>query len=127
MPRPPKKRYVCGMPKSGCFMPGDLQTKKEDGIRMTVEEYETIRLIDLEDATQEECAAQMRIARTTVQGIYHDARKKIADALVNGKQLLITGGDYLLCEKFGKGCGGCGICSGRRCQEGECHENCGNL
>ena len=47
-------------------------------------------------------------ARTTVQGIYAEARKKIAESLVNGKVLLIEGGEYRLCEGFGKGCGrGC--------------------
>lgn len=57
----------------------------EERIIMAVDEYETIRLIDLAGYTQEECAAQMGIARTTVQGIYNDARRKLADALVNGK------------------------------------------
>jgi predicted DNA-binding protein (UPF0251 family) len=52
---------------------------------MTIDEYETIRLIDLEKLTQEECATQMNISRTTVQGIYDVARKKIAESLVNGK------------------------------------------
>jgi len=80
----------------------------ENIVRMTVDEYETIRLIDLEGFTQEECAKQMDVARTTVQGIYAEARKKIAESLVNGKVLLIEGGEYRLCEGFGKGCGrGC--------------------
>lgn len=66
-------------------------------INMTVEEYETIRLIDLEGKTQQECSERMEVARTTVQGIYDVARKKLADALVNGKHLHIGGGDYELC------------------------------
>lgn len=72
---------------------------------MTVEEYETIRLIDLEGLTQEECADQMNIARTTVQGIYTEARKKIAESLVGGKVLKIEGGDYRLCDGSGPYCG----------------------
>ena len=72
---------------------------------MAVDEYETIRLIDLAGYTQEECAAQMGIARTTVQGIYNDARRKLADALVNGKMLFIEGGDIDICERENAGCG----------------------
>jgi len=75
---------------------------------MTVDEYEAIRLIDLEGLTQEECAKQMNVARTTVQGIYAEARKKLARSLVDGKILLIEGGEYRLCEGPGKGWGrGC--------------------
>lgn len=75
---------------------------------MTVDEYETIRLIDLEGLTQEECAKQMNVARTTVQGIYAEARRKIAQSLVHGRVLLIEGGEYRLCEGPGAGCGrGC--------------------
>ena len=72
-------------------------------INMTVEEYETIRLIDLEGKTQQECSERMEVARTTVQGIYDVARKKLADALVNGKHLNIGGGDYELCTSGGPG------------------------
>jgi len=86
---------------------------------MTVDEYETIRLIDSEGFTQEECAKQMNIARSTVQGIYGAARKKLAESLINGKMLLIEGGEYRLCEGIGKGCGrGCRKHKhGRRCMD----------
>ena len=72
---------------------------------MTVDEYEAIRLIDLEGFTQEECAEQMGVARSTVQGIYLEARKKLAEVLVNGKLLFIEGGEYRLCEGSGTACG----------------------
>jgi len=76
---------------------------------MTVEEYETIRLIDLEGMMQEECAERMKVARTTVQRIYNDARKKLATSLVNGNILKIEGGDYELCDGSIQmyGCGKC--------------------
>ena len=64
---------------------------------MTVEEYEVIRLIDMEGLMQEECAKRMNVARTTVQRIYAEARK-IAESLVLGKILKIEGGNYELCE-----------------------------
>ncbi len=109
MPRPIKWRNVCCMPKLNRFGPLD-ENESEIIIKMTIDEYETIRLIDLEGFTQEEASKQMNVARTTVQGIYIEARKKLADSLVNGKMLIIEGGEYKLCEgdKKGNGCGrGC--------------------
>lgn len=108
MPRPIKMRKVCSLPDNKKFGPLDLALAAQDYVNMTVDEYETIRLIDLEDFTQEESAEQMNIARTTVQGIYKEARRKMAESLVNGKVLRIDGGEYRLCDSLGKGCGrGC--------------------
>lgn len=97
MSRPRKCRRVCGMPQANDFAPSSGGQIAEI-VLMTIDEYETIRLIDLAEYTQEECAEQMHVARTTVQGIYNEARKKLADALVNGKTLSIEGGDFALCE-----------------------------
>ena len=100
MARPRKCRRVCGMPRNSSFAPlGNGDMSHAQSITMAVDEYETIRLIDLAGYTQEECAEQMGIARTTVQGIYNDARRKVADALVNGKVLWIEGGDVALCKE----------------------------
>ena len=108
MPRPRKCRRVCCLPWSAAFGPIGEQ-KAETSVVMTVDEYETIRLIDLMGYSQEECALQMNVARTTVQGIYYDARKKLADVLVNAKGLVIQGGDYTICDSREEGChcGGC--------------------
>lgn len=108
MPRPRKWRRVCGLPGNNRFGPLGSPVDVENVVIMTVDEYETIRLIDLERFTQEECADQMEIARTTVQGIYSEARKKLADSLVNGRVLWIEGGDFVVCDGSGDGCGrGC--------------------
>ncbi len=108
MARPMKWRKVCCLPESNRFGPLDVSPKSEESVNMTVDEYEAIRLIDLEGFTQEECAKQMKIARTTVQGIYSEARKKLAEALVNGKVMSIEGGEYRLCDDAENGCGrGC--------------------
>lgn len=100
MPRPHKMRYVCEMPQNTDFGPID-QNEKIDRVVIAIDEFETIRLMDLEGLTQEECAVQMNVARTTVQRIYADARKKIADALVNNKNIKIQGGNFEICD--GKG------------------------
>ena len=113
MPRPRKWRKVCCLPESNRFGPLGSPADESNYIVMTVDEYETIRLIDLEGFTQEECASRMNIARTTVQGIYVDARKKLAESLVNGKVLWIEGGEYRLCDGSGINCGR-GGCRRRR-------------
>lgn len=112
MPRPVKERNVCCIPRSCSFGPLNECGGAQETVCMTVDEYETIRLIDLIGCTQEECAKRMAIARTTVQMIYNEARRKTADALVNGKSLHIQGGHYRLCD--GSGCCPAGECRCRR-------------
>jgi len=85
---------------------------------MAIDEFETIRLIDLEAMTQEECAERMNVARTTVQRIYNDARRKVAATLVEGKILKIEGGDFELCDGSEQ-LNGCGRC--RRHRTGRNH------
>jgi len=113
VPRPRKCRKVCCLPASAEFRPA--KPGSEAVIYMTVDEYETIRLIDREGFSQEECGSYMHIARTTVQQIYTGARKKLADALVEGCTLRIEGGDYSLCDGREHSCG-CGGCSKHRNQ-----------
>ncbi|MFB0959158.1 MAG: DUF134 domain-containing protein [Clostridiaceae bacterium] len=96
MPRPRKWRKVCCLPEMELFGPLSGTNDSRRDISMTVDEYETIRLIDLEGLTQEECAERMQVARATVQSIYKEARGKIAQALVYGDRLRIGGGDYQL-------------------------------
>ena len=126
MPRPRKFRNVCSLPQSNIF--GPYKTPNSGNIvHMSVEEYETIRLIDFEGMMQQECADKMNVARTTVQRIYNDARQKLADVLTNGHILKISGGDYKLCLQDNEFCG-FGNCRRKRCCEnrankGEENEN----
>ena len=76
MARPSRCRRVCTEPAYDGFMPigipcGEITI-------LTVDEYEVIRLIDLERLTHEQCGQQMDISRTTVTEIYESARAKIA-------------------------------------------------
>ena len=105
MPRPRKCRRVCCMPGSTLYGPLNGIFDEEDQIAMTVEEYETIRLIDLEGFNQEECAEKMHVARATVQHIYKTARNKISESLVNGQILKIEGGDFQLYDEDERDCG----------------------
>lgn len=114
MPRPKRCRKVCSMPRVSEFAPIG---EDADYVVLTVDEYESIRLIDRQGFSQEECAAYMQVARTTAQQIYNSARKKLAAALVDGKGLRIAGGDYRLCDGKESFCG-CGGCS-RHCMENQ--------
>ncbi|NLD61194.1 DUF134 domain-containing protein [Candidatus Sumerlaeota bacterium] len=118
MPRPRKCRKVCRLPDNDGFLPVNV-TEGVEPVILNVDEYESLRLIDREGFSQEQCGEYMYIARATVQQIYTSARKKLADALVEGRPLQISGGDYRLCD--GKesycGCGGCH--RHRRCQQSE--------
>lgn len=114
MPRPTIIRSVHGLPPYRLFGPLDARNNSEI-IIMSIEEYETIRLIDELNHTQAECAETMGIGRTTAQRIYNAARKKIADCLVYGKILQFEGGDYFI-RGQGKGYGQHGRGMGRNRQ-----------
>ncbi len=100
MARPCKKRRICSLPKYQKFYPLDKKSDliPKSSVYLSLDEFECIRLIDYEGLDQEQCARQMGVARTTIQAIYKSSREKIADSLVNGKLLHITGGEVCFCE-----------------------------
>ena len=101
MTRKPRCRCISQYPDHWSFSPDEVSS--DESIIMSLDEFETIRLIDKEGMTQEECSKRMGVARTTVTSIYDSARKKIADALIDGKRLQISGGVYQLKEMFNIG------------------------
>lgn len=121
MPRPKKCRHVCAMP--ACTKYGPLHSGAPSGepIQMSVDEFETIRIIDFLGCTQDDCAKQMGVARTTIQAIYTNARQKLADALINARPLSIAGGDYTVCQNYGKHC--CRTKPGHPCRHHSSGEN----
>ena len=119
MTRPRKWRRVCCLPENTSFGPLGPAPGVEGPVTMSVDEYEAIRLIDLEGLTQEVCAEQMGIARTSVQRIYSDARRKLADSLVNGRALHIEGGDFRICGEDERPCGRGGCARRKECEDGQ--------
>lgn len=99
MPRKPICRKIECYPDYWTFSPEDREEKGSiESIILSLDEYETIRSIDRNGLTQEQCAEKMGVARTTVTYIYDSARKKLAEALIDGKRLQISGGHYKLTE-----------------------------
>ena len=120
MARPKKARKVCFEPNIAEL----IKPKNGRGcVELTVDEYETLRLIDYMGLTQYECALQMEVARSTIAAINENARYKISDSLVNGKSIKISGGDYIICKNSTHCCGRCGANTCGRCNHGAC-ERC---
>ena len=94
MARPVKLRCVAQLPSTGFFRPVGIPANVLQGVRLSVEEVEAIRLKDLEGLEQEECAENMHISRPTFHRILESARRKLADALINGKAIQIEGGNF---------------------------------
>ncbi|OPJ64209.1 DUF134 domain-containing protein [Clostridium oryzae] len=94
MPRPVKYRRVENLPEYTYFIPAGRRKCEVEDIIIKVEELEAMRLKDIEGLKQEECAEKMHVSRQTFQNIIDSARKKIATAIIEGKAINITGGNY---------------------------------
>ncbi len=91
--RLPKCRKIRVFPNYYSFVPENAEEQELETITLTLDEYETLKLLDAEGMNQEACANCMGVARTTVTAMYESARKKIALALVEGKRIRISGGN----------------------------------
>jgi uncharacterized protein len=92
MPRPSCYRTIAGRPAVSVFKPLGIPVVELEEIVMTLDEFEAIRLADLNGLYQEHAAEKMRISRSTFSRIVDVAHQKVADALVHGKALRIEGG-----------------------------------
>jgi uncharacterized protein len=92
--RPKKERWVKCKPGEKCFRPLCMAPEELQGVYLTIDEFEAVRLYDLEGMEQVEAARRMNVHRSTVSRTLDSAHKKIADALVNIKAIKIEGGCY---------------------------------
>jgi predicted DNA-binding protein (UPF0251 family)/predicted Fe-Mo cluster-binding NifX family protein len=84
------------MPCVKYYKPAGIPLRFLDEVCLSIEELESVRLKDLEDLDQEQCARRMNISRQTFQRVLGSARRKIAEALLKGKAIRIEGGVYEL-------------------------------
>lgn len=101
MARPKLLRRLAYAPPAHLFLPsgGDKNTASDDSIVLTMDEFESLRLADLECLSQEEAAKKMGISRATFGRIVESGRSKVARALVHGCRIEISGGAFI----FGRG------------------------
>lgn len=107
MARPVKLRKIAFIPENRYFIPVGKPRCQLEEIQLKIEEVEAMRLKDIENFSQEECAEKMNVSRQTFQLIIDEARKKVAEALTMGKAIHIEGGNYTLniCKYQCKTCG----------------------
>ena len=94
MSRPFKCRHIGCEPGTKYFKPRGVPLVELQEVTLTVDEFEAVRLADLEGLYQEEAAKKMKISRQTFGNIVSSAHGKIADAIINGKAIKIEGGVY---------------------------------
>lgn len=92
MPRPCCRRRVGRSPFAGRFAPAGDQLQACAEVQMGLDEIEAVRLADLEGLYHEQAAGRMGVSRPTFSRILRTARRKVADALVNGRALRFQGG-----------------------------------
>ncbi|MFO7887053.1 MAG: DUF134 domain-containing protein [Eubacteriales bacterium] len=92
MSRPKKFRKVAYIPENLEFKP-KIDTNVV--VYLSIVELEAMRLSDMEEMDQIKAAEEMKVSRGTYQRIISSGRKKISNALINGKKIKISGGNYV--------------------------------
>lgn len=107
MARPKCPRLIKNLPSVAYYKPRAIPISQLREITLLYDEYEAIRLADLEGLYQDDAAAKMEISRPTFGRIIDSAHKKIADALINGKAIKIEGGAVELAQERSFQCADC--------------------
>ncbi len=98
MGRPHKKRFVSHNPGVSYFKPRGIPMVKLQENQLAIDECEALRLADYEGLSHEDAGEQMGVSRATFGRIIENARRIVADALINGKAIRIEGGNYQFVE-----------------------------
>jgi predicted DNA-binding protein (UPF0251 family) len=80
-------RSLEGGPSGRCYAPQCDSDQKGDIVTLLPEEMAALNLIDMQQMEQEQAAAALGVSRKTIWRDIHEARRKIADALINGKTI----------------------------------------
>jgi len=94
MTRPKKTRVLHNLPPSTYYKPDGIKKNRLEEINVSLVEVEALRLVNTDNLSQREAAEIMDIHQSTFQRILKSTRKKITDALINGKAIKISGGKY---------------------------------
>ena len=112
MPRPCKCRRICSVPRITSF--DAAGEPHSEPVTIGLDELEVLRLLDRENLSQQQCAARMQVSRPTVARMYENVRKKLAEALTEGKSIHLAGGDIQVCTEPRPECRGVRNCCHRK-------------
>lgn len=118
MPRKKCRRNIEYYPKMTGFIPFGMHGNCGD-IELYFEEYECMRLLDYIGLSQELAAEKLGVSRPTVTRIYEQARRKVATAFIEGKVIIISGGNYSFSTNWNK----CNMCNFVFIEGNEANEN----
>ncbi len=90
MPRPRLRRRIKFDPRVTYFKPRGVPIKILEVIELTTEEIEALRLKNVKNLDQNECAKNMKTSQSTFQRILQSAYKKMSEALIDGKAIKIN-------------------------------------
>lgn len=106
MPRPRLGRRVSCEPCVRLFKPAGIPARQLERVELRVEEVEALRLALVEGLSQCDAAERVGVSQPTFSRLLSGAEAKAADAIVNGKAIIIEGGDYFVKGRgFGRGRG----------------------
>lgn len=108
MPRPPKCRWITVEPTATVFKPAGVAGRALAEVRLGLDELEALRLADLEGLYHAAAAERMRVSRPTFGRLVAEARRKVAEALLNSKALVFKGGHVTMAEMRVFECNECG-------------------
>jgi predicted DNA-binding protein (UPF0251 family) len=105
MPRPRIRRRIRVMPEVTYFKPAGVPMADLGEVILSVDEYEAVRLVDFKGVGQDKAGKKMKISQPTLSRLLKSARKKLSNAIINGKAIRIQGGSYQMVQPRGRGMG----------------------
>lgn len=122
MSRPKQHRRVDAPPLMKGYKPFGIPRTELESVTLNFDEYEAIRLLDYEGLMQEQAAERMNVSRPTLTRIYLNARRSLAKAFVEGKMILMEGGNVEFDQEWYR-CRRCNKLVGENVNQGKC-KNC---
>jgi len=99
MARPSNTRRVCRVPDFKLFKPAGKTANSKNPVELGLDEFEALRLSDMDGLYQEDACKRLNVSRQTYARILTEAHRKVITSMVEGRFLVIEGGNVELCQR----------------------------